>query len=269
MVGHEAVDAEVEEAVGVVGTVDRPDDEAEVEGAGEIAHTIVEDAESVAALGDVNGATGAAAEETIETKEGGREEETDFRGVGGGGEIGTEAADEADGGRIERAEDDALVEVVAGDGVEDVLDEIGTVAFEVEVEACVRERGEGFFKGEETDARAAEGEGFAVRGEVVPGVEPLQFGEGVLGDGVVVELGFVAENDLAVTRGHEIDFDGVDAEVAGGGEGRERVFGEAAAPAAVANEEGPGGKAQESGVMRPAHEAISYVSTETGGFFTF
>ena len=100
---------------------------------------------------------------------------------------------------------------------------------------------EGLGERKEANAGAAVGEVLAVGGEMIAGVELLEFAEGVLGDGtvavgLVMEERLVAEDDFAIAGRHEIDFNGIDAEVAGGQERREGVFGVATTPSAMANE---------------------------------
>ncbi len=261
MVGHEAIDAEVEEAFSVLVGVDSPDDEAEVEGAGEVAESFIEDAEAMTVFRDMNGATGAGPEEAVEPEEGSGEEEGDLPGVGGGGKLGLEAANLANGVGEERTEDDVILALEAGDSIENGVDEAGGIAFEVEVETSAGECGEGLLEGEQAQAGTAEREVDAVGGEAIAGVEMLELGEsemrnGALAIGLVVEKGFVTENDVAVAGGHEVDLDGIDAEVTGGEQGGEGVFGIAAGPAAVADEKRAGGEAEAARVMGPTHGVI-------------
>lgn len=126
VVGHEAIDTELEEAFCVVGAVYGPDDEAEVEGAGEVAEAFVEDLNSVAAFRNVDGAADAGTDPAVEVEEGGGEQTGDFTAIGGGGELRLETADFADGVGVERAEDDAGLETEVVDRPEDGVDEAGS-----------------------------------------------------------------------------------------------------------------------------------------------
>ena len=229
VIGDEAVNAQVEQALHIFGIVYSPDVDLHIVFVGGFDKGSGDDLQTAHFFWYLN-SRGCGCVEGVQIEAMEEVKRDDFGGVCGGGDIGTAFSKGVDDAAVKGSGEDLIGLVVFFNHAAESIDDVRVFLFDLDVHAGVWECCKDFLEGRDGQAVVAKGKGLAVVGcPMISCIQPLQFGQGEILNrsgpaGGAVDCGVVEDDQDAVLGAADIHFQDISAQFQGMLKGIQGVF---------------------------------------------